>query len=223
MDAALGIAALWVAFAATHMGLSSQWLRPKLVGALGNLRFLGLYSLVALLLFVPLVSLYFANQHAGPHLWYLGPGLLVRAVVYAGMALALSLVIGGLVQPSPASLTPGRVEVRGMMRITRHPLFMGFGVFGLVHLIGARVNASELAFFGGFPLFTVVGSWHQDRRKRASLGEPYARFCAHTSLLPFGRGGWVTAVSESYLPVALGVGLAVLLRTFHPQWFGGAP
>ena len=44
---ALEIAALWAAFAATHMGLSSQRLRPKLVARLG-LGFQGVYSLVAL-------------------------------------------------------------------------------------------------------------------------------------------------------------------------------
>jgi len=223
MDAPLAIAALWIAFAATHMGLSSRRLRPRLVAALGELPFTGLYSLVALALFVPLVWTYFANQHSGPHLWYLGHGTFVRGAMYLGMVVALSLALGGLIQPSPASLRRGRTEVRGVMRITRHPLFMGLGVFGLVHLVGANVNAAELAFFAGFPLFAVVGCRHQDGRKRASLGESYARFCAETSLLPFARGGLVAAVTESYLPVALGVGLTVFLRAFHTQWFGGAP
>lgn len=223
MDAAFAIAGLWIAFAATHMGLSSLRWRPRLVAALGRLGFLGLYSLVALAIFVPMVSIYFANQHAGPHLWYLGYWTPVRWGVYLGMALALSLVVGGLIQPSPASMTGGRAEARGMLRITRHPLIMGFGVFGLLHLLAANVNASELAFFAGFPIFAVIGCRHQDQRKLVIQGEPYRRFCAETSLLPFGRGGLPQALRESYGIVAVAVGLAVALRAVHPSWFGGAP
>ena len=218
------IVALWVAFAATHMGLSSLTLRPKLVDILGALGFQGLYSVVALAIFVPLVSVYFANQHAGPHLWYLGPGGVSRWVVYALMALALALVVGGLVQPSPASMTAGKGEtaVRGVLRISRHPVFMGAGLFGLAHLIGANVNTAELAFFAGFPIFAVVGCAHQDRRKLASLGGPYRHFCDQTSLLPFARGGGVAALGEAWLAIALALLATLALRWFHPQWFGGA-
>jgi uncharacterized membrane protein len=218
------IAALWVAFAATHMGLSSLALRPKLVGILGERGFQGVYSLVALAIFVPLVSVYFGNQHAGPHLWYLGPGGVSRWTAYVGMAIALALAIGGLVQPSPASLSAGRGEprVRGVLRISRHPLLMGTGIFGLAHLVGANVNAAELAFFGGFPIFAVAGCAHQDRRKLATLGDPYRRFCEETSLLPFARGGGVAALGEAWLAIALGILAAVALRWLHPGWFGGA-
>ncbi len=60
--AVAGIVALWIAFAATHMGLSSLRLRPRLVSALGQRVFLALYSVIALAVFVPMVSLYFGNK-----------------------------------------------------------------------------------------------------------------------------------------------------------------
>ena len=41
MTAALVIVLLWVAFGATHMGLSSRRLRPRLVAALGAGGFAG--------------------------------------------------------------------------------------------------------------------------------------------------------------------------------------
>jgi uncharacterized membrane protein len=223
MQAVWGILALWLAFAASHMGLSSLRLRPRLAGALGERGFAGIYSLVALAIFVPLVWLYFDHRHAGAHLWYLGPGPAVRAVMYVGMATAFSLIVGGLFQQSPAALGGGRAEVRGVLHVTRHPVFMGAGLFGLVHLLGANVNAAELVFFAGFPIFAVLGCAHQDRRKRVSLGEPYARFCAETSLLPFGRGGLRAALREAWLPIAIGVAASVALRSVHPQWLGGAP
>jgi uncharacterized membrane protein len=219
MDSALLLVALWLVFAATHMSLSSLRLRPRLVGALGERAFQGVYSLVALAIFVPLVWIYFANKHAGPHLWFLGgvPGL--RHAMYLGMALCFVLIAGGLSRPSPASLSAGRAEMRGALRVTRHPVFMAAGLFGLLHLGVASVNASELAFFGGFPLFALVGSRHQDVRKLASGSEEFRRFHAETSLLP-NPARIPAALRDDPLPALIGVGITVALRIFHPTLFG---
>ena len=219
----LEIVALWVAFAATHLGLSSQRFRPRLVASLGAQGFQGLYSLVALATFVPLVWLYFSHQHAGPHLWYVGYLAPVRWLAYLGMAVALSLLVGGLITPSPASLTAsGAIQVRGVLRITRHPVLMGLGLFGVVHLLTANVNAAEFAFLAGFPAFVLLGCWHQDQRKLA--GSPdYAGFVAGTHFLPLVGSGSLRGLREALPALALGVGLAVLLRAFHTSWFGGAP
>jgi uncharacterized membrane protein len=220
MDATIWLVALWLAFAATHMGMSSRSFRPRLAGALGEPAFAGVYSLVALGIFVPLVWIYFDHKHEGPFLWHLGgvPGL--RYAVYVGMALTFVLLVGGLARPSPSSMRAGPTEVRGVQRITRHPVFMAAGLYGLLHLLVASVSTTELAFFGGFPLFAVVGSMHQDARKLASPGaEDYRRFCAATSLLPDPRG-IVGALRDVPVPAAIGVGATVALRVFHPTLFG---
>jgi uncharacterized membrane protein len=214
------IAILWLAFAATHMGMSSLRLRPDLVARLGERGFQGVYSLVALGIFVPLVWIYFDNKHAGAHLWFLGTAPAVRWASYLGMGAALVLVVGGVVQPSPASMASGDATVRGVLRLTRHPVFMGAGLFGLVHLLCANVHAAELVFFAGFPIFAVAGCRHQDRRKLATLGEPYRRFCEQSPLLPFTGGGIARGLGEMPLALAVGVGLAVLLRLFHAKLFG---
>jgi uncharacterized membrane protein len=220
VEATTGLVALWVAFAATHMGMSSSGLRPRLTGALGDRPFQGVYSLVALAIFVPLVVLYFHHKHQGAPLWYLGslPGL--RTVMYAGMAMAFLLLVGGLARPSPTSMQPGRTDVRGMLRVTRHPVFMALGLFGLLHLVVVSVWSSDLAFFGGFPLFAVIGSRHQDARKLATGSEDFRRFYAATSLLPDPRG-LVAAVRDDPVPAAIAVAATVVIRIFHPTLFGG--
>lgn len=211
---------LWLAFAASHMGLASERLRPQLAARLGERGFTALYSLLALALFVPLVSVYFGGKHAGPLLWSLAgvPG--VRWLMYAGMGLAFALAVSGLARPSPASLAPGKAEVIGVYRITRHPLFMGMGLFGLLHLLVASVNASELVFFGGFPVFVLVACRHQDQRKLAALGEDYRRFYDETPFLPGSRRGFLRGVSEQPIPMAIGLGVAAVLRHFHANLFG---
>jgi uncharacterized membrane protein len=219
VDATIGLASLWIGFAATHMGMSSLRLRPRLVGALGDRPFQGVYSLVALAIFVPLVALYFHHKHQGAPLWYLGalPGL--RYGIYAGMAVAFALLVGGLARPSPTSMQAGRTEVRGMLRVTRHPVFMAAGLFGLLHLLVVSVWSSDLAFFGGFPLFAVIGSRHQDARKLATGSEDFRRFHAATSLLPDPRG-LAGALRDDPIPAAIAVAATVVLRMFHPTLFG---
>jgi uncharacterized membrane protein len=140
--------------------------------------------------------------------------------MYAGMALALSMLVAALVRPSPAGLVPGKAEVTGVYRITRHPLFMAVGIYGLLHLLVARVNATELAFFAGFPLFAWAGCRHQDQRKLATAGEDFRRFHAATGFLPFTRPGALAGLREMGLPIAVGVALATGLRCFHGRLFG---
>ena len=220
MDA-LWIAGLWILFAATHMGLSSQRLRPQLVARLGARGFQGAYSLLALAIFVPLVWSYYAHKHAGPYLWNLVklPG--VRWVGYAAMGAAFVLVVAGLVQPSPASIRAGKPVVRGVARITRHPLLMGLGLWGVAHLLLAMVHASELAFFGGFPIFAVVGCDHQDKRKLATLGESYRAYVAATPFLPFSSRSFARGLVEMPIAVAAGIALAWTLRQYAHGWLSG--
>ena len=221
MDATARIVALWIAFGVTHIGLSSTPLRSRLVSTLGERGFGALYSLLAFATFVPLVWVYAANRHAGSQLWYLGglPG--VRWIVYAGMGLALVLVAAGVARPSPAALGKGKPRVAGVLRITRHPVFMGMGLFGLLHLLAASVSASELAFFGGFPLFVLLGAAHQDRRKLLTAGDTVRNFYRDTAFLPFSRpAAAAAALREDSVPALIGVGAAVVLRALHPMLFG---
>lgn len=220
MLATVTILALWLAFAGSHMLLSSLPVRERLVARLGQGPFLGLYSLLSFVFFVPLVWTYFANKHAGPLLWSIPVGPVLRWTLYAGMAVAYVLIVAGLVRPSPAAVMPGDPTPRGAQRITRHPLLMGLGLFGLMHLV-PNGNAADVAFFGGFPIFAVVGCRHQDQRKLA-MGTPgFAAFHRETPFLPFTGSATLQGIRELGPVVLLGgLGTTVLLRWFHASWFG---
>jgi uncharacterized membrane protein len=185
MSAAAWIAALWLGFVLTHMVPSSRRWRARLVARLGQGAFLGLYSLVALALFVPLVWIYMVNRHQGPLLWDLRalPGLRTAALVLAGFGFAL--FVAAFFQPSPATVgMRGAVSPRGLHLITRHPMFMGTAIIGLAHLL-LEGFLTDVLFFGGLLLYSVVGCLHQDARKRATEGERFAQFYRETSFLPF--------------------------------------
>ena len=221
MSPTFTIVTLWVAFGATHIALSSQRLRPRLVATLGEGPFAAIYSVIALALFVPLVWTYFAHKHAGPLLWSIPLGFGLRWTIYAGMALAFLLMVAGLVRPSPAGMVPGDPRPRGAQRFARHPLFMGLGIFGLLHLI-PNGNAADVAFFGGFPVFAVIGCWHQDQRKLAAGTPGYREYHRETPFVPFTGPATLQGIREISPVVIVGsLGVTWLLRYFHPSWFGG--
>jgi uncharacterized membrane protein len=228
MQAAFLLALLWAAFAGSHMLLSSARLRPRLHARLGEQGFRGLYSLIALATFVPLVWVYWGNRHAGPLLWTtIGPPAISTGLNHVLMALALVLLASSLLPASAApsamhAQTEGIARVRGMTRITRHPTLVAFALFGIAHLL-VNGNLADLVFFGGFPLYTWIGARHQDHRL-AHDRPGYRSVIANTSIVPFGA---ILAGRQSLVPrelplpgIVVGLGLAIVLRVFHPTLFG---
>lgn len=221
MTSVTAIIGLWVVFAVTHVVLSSNPLRPRSVRLLGERLFQGVYSLVAFAVFVPLVLVYAGNKHAGPMFWFIEPNLVLDIITRVGNTIAIMLVVAGIFRPSPTGVTgtPTR-KPRGVQRITRHPLFMGIVLWALMHLL---VNgfASDVTFFGGFVLFGLLGSWHQDRRQKALPDGSYAAFCEASPFLPFTRRGVIKGLREvGAVPIIVGLLAAGLLRYFHTGLFG---
>ena len=65
---------------------------------------------------------------------------------------------------------------------------MGVSVMALAHAV-PNGHASDVAFFGGIAVFSLVSCRLQDLRKLAAGDPAYQRFHAATSFLPFtGRG-----------------------------------
>jgi uncharacterized membrane protein len=212
---AASVAALWLAFAGTHLVLASRRVEPRLVAALGRNGYLGLYSLVAFATFVPLCWIYFTNRHAGAWLWAVPATGALRVAIYAGLLLAFVLVAASLLRPSPSAIVPGDTRPGGVYLLTRHPLMMGFVLVGLLHLI-PNGAAADVAFFGGLVLFPPIGAWHQDARKRAA-GDPEVRaFLDATPFWLFTGRETLRGLRELPLPaIAAGLGLAAFARWLH--------
>jgi len=223
LSAAVVVAFFWVLFAVTHIGLSSQTWRPRAVAALGAQGFLGVYSLLALVVFTALVWFYIGHRHQGTELWapsIAGAGLWA---IYALQGVAWSLVVAGVMTPSPAAFVVGDAKrpepARGVHLLTRHPVFMGAGIFGALHLF-VMGSASDVAFWAGFPLFALIGCAHQDRRKLATEGADYRAWHERTPFLPFAGRETVRGLRElPRLAIPIGVVLATGLRLLHGPLF----
>jgi uncharacterized membrane protein len=225
----VGLIAFWAAlFLTGHFALSSAPVRGRLTGALGEQPFRGVYSVVALGTFIPLIVVFAHHKHGGPLLWNLRGVTPVRWLVWLLMLAALVMWVASFITPNPGTIgAPDRdLAPRGILKLTRHPNFVAFSIFGFAHIL---MNAwlGDIFFFGAFPVLGIVGGLHQDRRKLREMGEKYRRFLDQTSFMP---GVALLSGQQHYHPqdvpwLAVGVGaaLTVVLVVLHPWLFGGHP
>lgn len=218
----------WLLFGGSHIVLSSSFVRPQLIAKVGDRPFQGIYSLVALATFIPLCVYYGNHKHSGIQLWrsFLGLDLIAKDLNVLLMAFAFILLVSGLIARPPSSMlaSGGTPEAYGVTRITRHPTFAAFFLFGIAHCL-MNGTFADLAFFGGFSVFAWIGAAHQDGRKVVDV-PGYATFKDQTSFIPF------AAIVDKRQPLNVGelrwtivlVALVVfyIVRAHHPGWFGGA-
>jgi uncharacterized membrane protein len=208
------------AFVLTHLA-SGTPLRAKLVAALGEWPYRGLYSALA---FVTLGAMIWAFIRAPRELLWVG----WRHVPLVVMPLALILVATGY-RRNPTMvgadvLLKSEEPARGMIRITRHPIMWGIMLWAAAH-IAASGDPRSLVFFGGFLLVALFGTLSLDRRKRADPNWP--RFAAATSHVP------LAAIAQGRNHVAwreigwtrplIGLAAYAILLVLHPWLFGARP
>jgi uncharacterized membrane protein len=228
MDATVWIALWAVLFLASHLIISSSAVRFRLINAVGEQRYRGIYSLIAFATLGPLIYEFARNKHAGPLLWALRALPPFRELAWLLMLIALILLVGSFITPNPGGMgaPAGGSEPRGLLKITRHPSFVGFSLFGIAHML-MNGRAGDVIFFGLFPALGIIGGMHQDRRKIRQLGDRYRQFVAKTSFLPFaaliaGRVRWAGG-DMPWVAMGIGVLLTVVIVMLHPMIFGGHP
>ena len=228
MDATVWIALWAVSFLASHLIISSAAVRARLISAVGDQPYRGIYSLVAAATLGPLIYEFARNKHAGPLLWYLRAVAPVRWLAWILMLTALILFVGSFINPNPAGMgaPSGGMEPRGLLKITRHPSFVAFSLFGIAHML-MNGWAGDVIFFGMFPALGIIGGIHQDQRKIRELGDRYRDFVAKTSFMPFaallaGRVRW-TGSDMPWAAIGAGAVLTIAIIALHPMMFGGNP
>ncbi len=223
-------ALLWLAFGGSHVVLSSQPIRRRLVARLGESGFIFLYSLVAIATFAVLVHYVALHRFVEPQ-----ASLLVTIPPVRGALIVLSVfgfslfVTAVLVYPRlPMATFQHRVmPARGVQQITRHPFFSGIAIWAAAHsfLAPSRVT---FVFFIGIVVLSFVGGLHQDRRLIAELGEPYRAYVASTSFWPFvaviTKRQKLNWREQPWFGFGVGIGASLGLYELHADIFnrGGA-
>ncbi len=215
-----------VAFAGSHVLLSSAPVRGPLARALGEWPFLGLYSAISLGLFVWLVGAY--GDAPLVELWAAPTG--VRYVALGVMVVASVLVACGLSLTSPTgvSLKPAAAgaPLPGIFKVTRHPILWGIGLWAVVHVM-ANGDLASLILFGSLGVLALGGTVHIDRKKRTTMGGDWRAFAGATSNVPFAAiaaGRTRVSLKEiGYGRLVAGLVLFMVLLLGHEAVIGVAP
>ncbi len=217
------IIAFSLAFAFSHIVLCAEPLRTELVEKMGSMGFRVVYSFISIGTFAPAAVLAFTNRHLGPVLFVL-PRWAELTIALILMFGAVQLIVLSLATPSPVSLIPAKAEARGILRITRHPMNMGWVAFGLAH-IAANGTLSDVVFFGTCFVFVgLIGAFHMDSRKRRQGGDQIDAFFKETSVIPFAaillRRQRVVLTELAWPMIILGILMWAALVFYHGQLFG---
>lgn len=219
-------------FLGIHFVVAGTRLRDVLVARLGEKAFRLLFSAMA---GVGLVVMGLGYAHAQRVvLW--SDAILPPPLFFAGNLVAVLLLVIGALTPSPNSILTerayreGAVEVRGILRITRHPAMLGLGLWALMHLL-ANGDSASMVFFGALATLALLGPLSMDRKKLRLDGERYRQILEQTSYLPFvalwgrnnplgnQRGVWAEI---GWLKPALAILIFAGLVVVHP-WLAGVP
>jgi tripartite-type tricarboxylate transporter receptor subunit TctC len=213
------LVAATAAFLLTHF-VTSTPLRARLVGAMGEWPYRGLYSLVA---FVTLGWMIWAYASAPQEQLWSGYRDLPRVV----MPLVFILLACGYwrnpTMVGADKLLKSEHPARGIIRITRHPIMWAIMLWAAAHIL-ARGDLRGAIFFGGFLVLAALGTILMDLRK--SRNPDWPRFAAATSHVPFvailqGRNRIVWR-EIGWLRPATGIAIFLLVFFVHPWISGGA-
>lgn len=214
------LVAATAAFVATHL-VSGTPLRRRLVAALGEWPYRGLYSLAAFVTLAAMIWAYIGVPREP--LW--AP---LRQVPLVVMPLAFVLIACGYFRNptmvGAEALLTSAEPARGVIRVTRHPIMWGMMLWALAHVL-ARGDAKALVFFGGLFLVAFLGTLSMDRRKRAN--PDFVRFVTVTSHVPFvaiaqGRN-YLVWREIGWLRPLIGVVAFAILLLAHRWLFGVSP
>lgn len=182
---------LWAAaafFLGIHLVVAGSGLRGKIVGAIGEKPYLGVFSLASLGGIVWLVMAYNAAG-AGANPLYWAPPLWAMHLSPLVILIAAFFAVVGITTPNPTAvgaeaLAADPETVKGMLRITRHPFLWGVAIWAGWHVL---VNGDQAAiiFFGTFALLALLGTFSIDDKRERKMGEGWRGFASKTSNPPF--------------------------------------
>jgi uncharacterized membrane protein len=208
-----------------HVGLAGTDLRRMLALQLGEKGFRALFSALSVGAIAFLIYSY--NRAPTTELWDAPDWL--RWILALVMLVGVLLFVGSITVRNPTMVGGEASEsqhVRGMLRVTRHPMLWSFALWAAVHIVGTGDTASIL-FFGAFLITALAGMPSIDAKLAGRDPAKWSSLAAETSILPFaaiaqGRNRFVAAELSWTVPVA-GLVAWIALLYLHSLVFGVSP
>ncbi|MBV8456327.1 MAG: NnrU family protein [Acetobacteraceae bacterium] len=206
-------------FIGLHLGIAGTTMREQAIGILGENGYRAVFAAAST---IGLAWLVVAYNHA-PYVATWGMLEWWKPIAIILMLPVALLVVIGLTTPNPTSLAQeGRIgqPAQGILRITRHPLLIGVGLWALVHLVG-NGNVASLVFFANWAIVALAGTISIDAKRRRLLGSNWEPFAGQTSIVRFAA---IATRRNRFIPREIGFWRwAVALLVYALMLGGHAP
>lgn len=215
----LGFSVVFAAFFLTHSVPLRPSVRARLVAAMGARGFGLAYSVLSL----GMLALVIHAAGRAPYVLLWGQVPWQVHAVQAGMLAVCLLLAFSVGRPNPLSFGGARNDRfdparPGVVRIMRHPVLVGLGLWAGLHLL-PNGDLAHVILFGVLGVFAFAGMRLVDRRKRRALGErAWRQLCREVAAGP------VIPVPVSWVGGAIRAAIGVVaygaLVALHPVVIG---
>ncbi len=175
-------------FLCIHLMVSGTSLKEQIIARIGGPAYYALFSLLSVAgLIAMCVALAVVRTDKLNHIFWTAP-MPLKIIALVVNFFAFFLVTLGLTTPSPTNLMalwqlPDK-SVYGVIRISRHPVLAGIGLWAFMHLI-CNGNPASWLFFGTLLGVCALGANNIDRKRLALMGSTYASIVKRSSIIPF--------------------------------------
>ncbi len=204
-------------------------LRGAITARIGERAYSGLFSLLSLLALAWAIMAY-VEMPPADRAYYWDAGQWGRYVALVLVALGFVFLIAGATVTNPTAVgaeaaLQSEEPAQGVLRITRHPMMWGIGLWGITHLLN-NADPASIVLFGGMTVLAFGGTMLIDARRRRAVPDDWARYTAVTSNLPFAAilaGRNRLALGEFWWRALIGLVIYAALLHFHAAFFGASP
>lgn len=175
-------------FLCIHLMISGTHLKERIIGRIGGMAYYIIFSILSVVGLIGMCVAFAIAQDDSLNFVFWTAPLPLKIIAMVVNFIAFILVILGLTTPSPTNLLalwrlPDK-SVYGIVRISRHPVLAGIGLWSAMHIISSGNIASWL-FFGSLLGVCALGAANIDRKRLALMGDTYASIMRRTSIIPF--------------------------------------
>ena len=175
-------------FLCIHLMISGTVLKEQIISGIGAMAYYALFSLFSIAGLIWMCAAYAIALHDPLNAQVWDAPLFLKIIALVGNFIAILLIVVGVLSPSPTNLLAlhrmPEKPVHGIIRISRHPVLAGIGVWAVMHML-CNGNLSSWVFFGSILGLCALGANNIDRKRMALMGETYASVKRRTSIVPF--------------------------------------
>ncbi|WP_189486768.1 NnrU family protein [Asticcacaulis endophyticus] len=214
-------------FLCIHLMISGTVLKLQIISAIGPTAYYILFSLFSLAGLAWMMHAYAIAMADALNLRIWQAPVLLKALALVTNFVAFQLIIIGYMSKSPTSMGAlkhlGDKPVYGIIRVSRHPVLSGIGLWALTHM-ACNGNLASWIFFGSLLALCVLGANSIDNKRLTLMGDTYRSIRKRTSIIPFAA---ILTGHTPFVPAEIGVAkflfassIYFVTLAFHEFLFG---